>query len=49
MEELDFEYATNWKQLQTTDFWQLAIMQEVSRIRRRIKKHKKNENPPTSL
>ena len=37
-----------WKQLQTLEFWQLSLMQEVSRIRRRLDKNQLKENPPST-
>ena len=44
-EDVQFDaYGKEWKQLQTLDFWQLAIMQEVSQVRRHIEKHQKNES-----
>ena len=46
-DEVQFDaFGKEWKQLQTLEFWQFAIMQEVSQVRRHIEKHQKNENPP---
>ena len=41
-------YPEEWKQLQRLDFWQLSLMQEVSRIRRFIDKSGQGE-PPRKL
>ena len=39
-------YPDEWKQLQQLDFWQLSLMQEVSRIRRFIDKSTGKANLP---
>ena len=39
-------YPDEWKQLQKLEFWQLSLMQEVSRIRRFIDKNTGKANLP---
>ena len=42
-------YPDEWKQLQQFDFWQLSLMQEVSRIRRFIDKSSGKANLPQKI